>query len=154
MSIEFRRATVSDAAVIAQYAADMAEETENLYLDRGRVRCGVEAALRDASKGFYLLATADGAVVGQAMVTYEWSDWSNANRWWLQSVYVHPDHRRRGVFRGIFEQLRRQAEAEGIVCCMRLYVERENRGAQAVYHKLGFRETHYLLYELELPAHR
>jgi ribosomal protein S18 acetylase RimI-like enzyme len=132
----------------------MAEETESLRLDRGRVLRGVEAALQDASKGFYLLAMEERAVVGQAMVTFEWSDWSNAMRWWLQSVYVHPEFRRRGIFRGLYEQLRALAEAEGAVCCLRLYVDRDNHGAQAVYQKLGFRETHYQLYEMDLPVVR
>ena len=151
MPIEFRRATMNDAAVVARYAADMALETENLQLDRDRVRRGVESALEDSSKGFYLLAIADGAVAGQAMVTFEWSDWSNGMRWWLQSVYVHPYFRRRGIFRALFQSLQTLAQAEGTVCCFRLYVERDNRGAQAVYQKLGFRETHYSLYELDLP---
>ena len=154
MPTEFRRASLDDAAIIARYAADMAEETENLHLDRERVRRGVEAALRDASKGFYLLAVVEGSVVGQAMVTFEWSDWQNAMRWWLQSVYVRPDFRRRGLFRGIFDHLRALAQAEGAICCLRLYVDRDNRGAQAVYLKLGFRETHYRLYEMELPLAR
>jgi ribosomal protein S18 acetylase RimI-like enzyme len=150
MPIEFRRATRDDAAVIARYAADMALETENLQLDRDRVRRGVEAALVDSSKGFYLVAILDGAVVGQSMVTFEWSDWSNGMRWWVQSVYVHPDFRRRGIYRGLFQYLRTLAQAEGTVC-LRLYVDRDNRGAQATYQKLGFRETHYNLYEMDLP---
>ena len=154
MPIEYRRAVLKDAATVAQYAAAMAFETERLELDRSKVLRGVEAAILDPSKGFYLLAVADGMVLGQAMVTFEWSDWSNAMRWWLQSVYVHPGHRKKGVFRGIFDQLRSLALSEGTVCCMRLYVERENHGAQATYQKLGFGETHYLLYELDLPPSR
>ena len=151
MPTEFRRATLEDAEVVARYAADMALETENLRLDREQVRRGVEAALRDASKGFYVVAAAHGAVVGQAMVTFEWSDWSNGMRWWLQSVYVNPDFRRSGIFRGLLQMVRRLAQAEGTVCSVRLYVERENRAAQAVYTQLGFHETNYRLYEMDLP---
>jgi ribosomal protein S18 acetylase RimI-like enzyme len=151
MQIAYRQATLDDAETIARYAADMALETERLNLDRERVRRGVEAALQDPAKGFYLLAIADGSVVGQSMVTFEWSDWSNGMRWWLQSVYVHPGYRRRGLYRGLFEHLRERAKMEGAVCCLRLYVHRENRNAQAVYHRLGFAETDYLLYEMELP---
>ena len=151
MTIEFRLATLDDADVIARFAADMALETENLTLDRERVRRGVEAALRDPSKGFYLLAVADGKVVGQSMATFEWSDWSDGMRWWVQSVYVHPDYRRRGIYRGLFEHLRGLAANEDAVCCLRLYVHRQNRSAQAVYQKLGFQETQYHLYEMDLP---
>jgi ribosomal protein S18 acetylase RimI-like enzyme len=150
MALEFRLANRGDAETIAQYAADMALETEQLTLDRDRVRRGVEAALIDPAKGFYLLAEVDGKVVGQCMVTFEWSDWSNGMRWWLQSVYVHPDYRRLGIYRGLFTDLLRKAGSERI-CCLRLYVHRENRSAQAVYHKLGLRETEYNIYEMELP---
>jgi ribosomal protein S18 acetylase RimI-like enzyme len=151
MLISYRQATIKDAEVIAHYAADMALETENLTLDRERVRRGVETALRDPAKGFYLLALADGKVVGQCMVTFEWSDWSNGMRWWLQSVYVHQDYRRQGFYRGLFEYLRTLAANADAVCCLRLYVHRENVGAQAVYQKLGFQETEFHLYEMELP---
>ena len=151
MTIDFRRATETDANLIARYNAAMARETEHLELDGERVRRGVEAALRDPAKGFYVLALADGRVAGQCMVTFEWSDWWNGMRWWLQSVYVHPDYRGVGLFPKLFEHVRGLAASEGTVCCLRLYVERENHRAQRVYQKLGFRETSYHLYELEIP---
>ena len=151
MDIEFRRATPDDAAVIAQFSADMALESENLTLDRERVRNGVEAALCDPSKGFYILAVLDGVIVGQSMVTFEWSDWSNGMRWWVQSVYVRPDCRRRGIYRGLFDYLIALARAEGTVCAIRLYVHRENRAAQTVYRHLGFADERYLVYGMELP---
>lgn len=151
MTIEYRRATGEDAETVARYCAEMALETERLTLDRETVRRGVEAALHDPSKGFYLLAVVDGRVVGQTMITYEWSDWSNGMRWWIQSVYVHPEYRRRGIYRGLFHRLLELARAEETVCCLRLYVHRDNRAAQAVYHRLGFHPTQYQLYEMELP---
>ena len=33
------------------------------------------------------------------------------------------------------------------VCGFRLYVERENEGAQKVYEKLGMKASYYLMYE-------
>ena len=90
MEIQIRRATLADAKAIAEHNAAMARETENLELDRERLRQGVEAVLRDPGKGFYTVAEVDGKVVGQMMVTFEWSDWRNATFWWLQSVYVQP----------------------------------------------------------------
>jgi len=151
MQIQFRRATLADADVIAQHGVAMALETENLELDPDRVRHGVEASLRDSSKGFYIVAVLDGKVAGQSMVTYEWSDWSNGVRWWVQSVYVSPEVRRRGVYRRLFQHLLELAKADGAVCGLRLYVHRENRVAQAVYQRLGFHETHYQLYEMVFP---
>lgn len=154
MSIAYRRATIEDAPVIAQFSADMAMETENLALDRERVLSGAQAVLRDPSKGFYMLAVADGTVVGQSMITYEWSDWSNGMRWWVQSVYVRPEFRRRGIYRGLFGRLIKLAEEDGGVCAVRLYVHRSNQVAQAVYQKLGFADENYLVYGIELGRER
>jgi ribosomal protein S18 acetylase RimI-like enzyme len=150
MKAQFRIATPADAEVIAECCVAMALETENLRLDPATVRRGVEAVFQDQQKGFYLVAELEGAVAGQMMVTYEWSDWNNGMRWWIQSVYVRPPSRRRGVYSGLFHYLRKLARDNGAVCSMRLYVHRENRVAQAVYRKLEFEETQYLLYELDL----
>ena len=37
------------------------------------------------------VAERDGQVVGQTMITYEWSDWRNGTFWWIQSVYIPPE---------------------------------------------------------------
>ncbi len=69
------------------------------------------------------LTQLDGDAVAQLFITYEWSDWCaavgllsrmspssqlwwpdasnrrNAQVWWVQSVYVAPEHRRKGYYR-------------------------------------------------------
>jgi ribosomal protein S18 acetylase RimI-like enzyme len=78
------------------------------------------------------------------MVTYEWSDWRDANLWWIQSVYVAVDWRRRGVFRSLYGHVREAALAAG-ACGIRLYVERENSAAQQTYRSLGMSVAPYLI---------
>ncbi|MEM1356281.1 MAG: GNAT family N-acetyltransferase [Planctomycetota bacterium] len=147
-----RPATIDDAPVIAEYNRAMARETEHRELDPARLLAGVEAVFAQPGHGRYLVATdASGAVVGCLMITYEWSDWRNGCFWWVQSVYVHPDHRRRGVFRLLYRSVRELGEAEGGVCGYRLYVERENRSAQQTYRSLGMAGTPYLVFESETP---
>jgi len=145
--MEIRQATMADAAVIAEYNVALAKESEGLILDPSVVRQGVEAALRDAAKGVYFAAYQGGMLVGQLMVTYEWSDWRNGNFWWLQSVYVHPDFRSRGVFKSLFAHALEQAQTAAQVCGFRLYVEAHNSRAQDVYHRLGFKNTDYQMLE-------
>ncbi|MCK7509419.1 MAG: GNAT family N-acetyltransferase [Desulfobacterales bacterium] len=99
MATAIRDASLSDAPTIARFNALMALETENLTLDESRLLNGVRAVLQDPAKGFYCVAEMDGAVVGQLMITYEWSDWRNATFWWIQSVYVEKSVRSKGVFR-------------------------------------------------------
>ncbi|MBK9167330.1 MAG: GNAT family N-acetyltransferase [Bryobacterales bacterium] len=140
-----RPARPDDAAVIASFNAAMALETESVVLDPKRVHAGVAALLADPSKGFYTVAETEGTVIGQTMVTYEWSDWRNGVFWWLQSVYVATGWRGRGVFRKLLEHIEIRARAEA--CGLRLYVERHNQRAARVYETLGFAPTAYNLYE-------
>ena len=57
------------------------------------------------------------------MVTFEWSDWRNAYFWWIQSVYVAPEFRRKGVYRLLESSVKSQALQKGDVCGIRLYVD-------------------------------
>ncbi|MCH7621944.1 MAG: GNAT family N-acetyltransferase [Chloroflexi bacterium] len=148
--ITIRRAIGSDLETIVDFNSAMARETEGKTLDLGRLRPGVAAVLADGGWGFYLLAEIAGQVAGQLMITTEWSDWRNAYFWWIQSVYVIPEHRRRGVYRALDQQVRAQARLRGNVCGVRLYVDRRNHGAQKVYSSLGMCPSHYDMYEVEI----
>ncbi|MFC1654703.1 GNAT family N-acetyltransferase [Myxococcota bacterium] len=98
-AISIRRARPEDAEVIAANNRAMAKETEDKHLDEKTLQTGVNEALSNPQRGFYLLAEKDGRVVGQTLITSEWSDWRNADFWWIQSVYVDPKERKSGVFR-------------------------------------------------------
>lgn len=149
MMYTIRTATLADAPRIAEFNALMAKETENLELDMNRLRAGVEEVLRDSSKGVYYVAEANGVVVGQTLITYEWSDWRNGMFWWIQSVYVHKDYRGQGVFKSLFQHIRSRAEREKTVCGLRLYVEKHNARAQRTYERLGMKKTHYEMFEVD-----
>jgi ribosomal protein S18 acetylase RimI-like enzyme len=87
-------------------------------------------------------------VVGQLMLTREWSDWRDGWWWWIQSVYVAPDWRRRGVYRALHDAVVAEVDAAPDVCGIRLYVEPENETARATYRALGMVETYRVM---ELP---
>lgn len=147
--IRVRPATALDADTLVTFNRAMAEESEDKGLDADVLRDGVNHLLAHPEDGFYLMAERDGAAAGSLMVTYEWSDWRDGRFWWIQSVYVLPEHRRRGVYRALHRQVRERARADGRSCGLRLYVERENAGAMATYRAMGMAETHYRLYEEE-----
>lgn len=155
-NLSIRLATPGDAEVIVRFNQAMARETEHLELDPARVTPGVAAVLGDPSKGLYWVAieAGSGAVVGQLMITYEWSDWRNGVFWWIQSVYVDPAARGNGVYRALYDHVKAEAAADGGVCGIRLYVERDNRRAQAVYQKQGMKATDYLMYEVDFVIQR
>ena len=142
-----RPATLADLDVLVQFSAAMAKETEDRTLDPDRLRQGARAVLESSEHGRYLVAEKDGTVVGQLLITYEWSDWRNGVFWWIQSVYVAPSARRRGIYRTMHQHVVREARARGNVCGVRLYVEKENTAAQAAYARLGMKPTGYCVYE-------
>lgn len=159
MNITIRRAIAADAGQIARHNAAMARETENITLDPARLRLGVEAVLSDPGKGFYTVVEAESPtggkiVVGQMMITYEWSDWRNGTFWWVQSVYVEPQYRKQGVYRKLYEDVLAEAKARQDVCGIRLYVDKENRSAQKVYERLGMRPAQYAMYEVDFVLER
>lgn len=154
MDVSIRLAASGDAETIARFNRAMAQETEQRALDPERLRRGVEAVLRDPSKGRYWVAEVEGRLAGQLLVTYEWSDWRNGAFWWIQSVYVDPEFRRRGVFRALYEHVVREARQAPEVCGLRLYVEQHNRRAQNAYERLGMRPTPYRIFEVDFVLGR
>jgi ribosomal protein S18 acetylase RimI-like enzyme len=146
MPLTVRRADDDDLDRIVLFNQALARETEGRALDRGVLTEGVEALLEDPAKGTYWMAETEDGVVGQLMVTREWSDWRNAPVWWLQSVYVSRKHRREGVYRALHAEVRRRAREAG-AAGLRLYVDRDNRPARETYEQLGMRRSHYRMYE-------
>ncbi|HVR43026.1 MAG TPA: GNAT family N-acetyltransferase [Thermoanaerobaculia bacterium] len=146
-ALSFRRATTEDVDAICRFQIAMARETEGVELDPPILRRGVEAVFRDPSLGHYWLAESGGKVTGGLMITYEWSDWRNRMVWWIQSVWVEPEWRRRGVYGGLYRHVRQLAESDSGVAGIRLYVDRRNGSAQEVYRRLGMDGGHYATFE-------
>ena len=146
MTLAIRQAGSDDRDRIVLFNQAMARETEGRELDRRVLTKGVEKVLKDPALGRYFVAEIEDEVVGQVMVTTEWSDWRNGQVWWLQSVYVSKRQRRGGVYRRLHEHVRETALAEGVIG-MRLYVERDNLPAQATYRNLGMDASQYLMFE-------
>ena len=141
-----RRARIEDAAALVAGNLAMARETEQLQLDPAVLRAGVAAILEERAPGRYYVFEEEGRVLAQLMITYEWSDWRNRVVWWIQSVYVDPAHRQRGLYRQLYAVVREEARAAG-AAGLRLYVDATNTRAQAVYTALGMDGGHYRVFE-------
>ena len=155
-----RDATAADLERLVDYNAAMARETEGLVLDRDRLRAGIGRILGEVGppeerpRGHYRIALAAGRPVGALLVTREWSDWRDGWFWWIQSVYVEPQARRRGVLTGLFGDVLERARARPDVCGVRLYVDRENGRARAAYRRLGMSDSSYRIMEVDLVLER
>jgi GNAT superfamily N-acetyltransferase len=142
-------------SAIVEFNRRLALETEAKVLDLDFLELGVRAALADPDRLRYWIAEmgSPSRVLGQAAVTREWSDWRRGWVWWLQSVYVDQAFRGRGVFRALFQQIRREARSLPDVIGLRLYVEESNQAAQRTYRALGMTPGGYSVYqELWIPS--
>lgn len=146
--MKIRRAQRADINELVDFNQAMAQETENKVLDQQMLTQGVSSLIEDDSKGFYLVAEQeDGEIIGSLMVTFEWSDWRNAQFWWIQSVYVRPQNRRTGVYSNLYHEVKSLSNQNDSVCGYRLYVEKDNVIAQKTYESLNMHESYYLMYE-------
>jgi GNAT superfamily N-acetyltransferase len=150
---KIREARLTDTAIIADFNARMALETELRRLDIERVRQGVHVLLSDSAKGAYFIAETETegvtTITGQLLITYEWSDWRNGNFWWIQSVYVVEAFRGQGIFQALFNHIDQLAKASKDVCGLRLYVDAHNNAARKTYERLGMKRTNYELFETD-----
>ncbi|MDG6229839.1 MAG: GNAT family N-acetyltransferase [Candidatus Thermoplasmatota archaeon] len=144
-----RYAQEKDMESICMNNIQMALETESVTLSQEVVSAAVKELINDETKGFYLLVEDEGKVIGQLMITFEWSDWRNATMWWIQSVYIVPAFRKKGVFTLLYEEVKRRAMVHN-VSILRLYVHSENTSAIQVYHMKGMTKTSYLVFEEKL----
>jgi GNAT superfamily N-acetyltransferase len=150
-TLHIRPAAMDDLAILVAYNQALVMETENRRLDADTVSKGIQRLLEDPSKGLYWVAETEGRVVGHLMFSAEWSDWRCGEIWWLQSVYVSPDHRGQGVFKALYHHVLALARDIGVKV-LRLLVAHENRGAQKVYAAVGMEKGRYDMFEVELKV--
>lgn len=142
-----RKAKSEDLNSIIKFQLAMARETENIDLDHDVVQKGVTAVLEDPAKGNYYLAESDNKVIGSLLTTFEWSDWRNGTVLWIQSVYVVPEYRRKGVYSKLYEHVKQMVMNDQFMKGIRLYADATNEGAHKTYTKLGMSPDHYITFE-------
>ena len=148
MPINIREANSNDLLILVNNNQALAQETESLELNKNILRDGIEQALK-RRECHYFVAMMDENVVGQSMITYEWSDWRNGVIWWIQSVYVLPRYRKQGVFRSLFLHIESLARSNPQVKAIRLYVMNNNNTGQRTYKNLGMDDSGYIVFEKE-----
>ena len=146
--INIREANKDNFAILVQNNQALAEETESLLLNKDVLREGIEQALK-REECHYFVAVIGEKVLGQTMITYEWSDWRNGIIWWIQSVYVLPAHRKQGIFRALFKHIENLAKDNPQVKALRLYVMHNNNAGKDTYQSLGMNDSGYIVFEKE-----
>lgn len=145
--MQIRLATEEDRFLIANFQIKMAKETEDLDLDNENVNNGVMSVFQDSHKGKYIVAEINDNIVASLLLTYEWSDWRNSLVLWIQSVYVVPEMRGKGVFKNLYYYVKKIAKEDKNVSGIRLYVDKSNKNAMGVYNAIGMNGEHYNVFE-------
>lgn len=145
--IKIRQGEPRDLDIITEFMLQMALETEDLTLNEEVINHGVKNAIFDEHKGKYYLAEIDDEVVGCLMITREWSDWRNGWVQWMQSVFIDPNHRRKGVFKALYNYILKLADENVNYVGTRLYVDTRNKKAIETYNKIGMNGGHYQVFE-------
>jgi len=146
-NITVRDATPADIDAIIDYNRRLAEESEGKTLNPKVISAGVRRGFNSPEMCRYFVAEVDGRVAGTTMLTYELTDWRDGVVWWLQSVFVEPEHRGHGVFRSIYRHIESLAKDHPDVRALRLYVHHDNARAMKTYEAMGMTKAGYELYE-------
>ena len=145
--ITVKEANPGDENVIVDFQLRMAKETEQIDLDRDIVNKGVNAVLNSPGKGIYFVAESGNKIIASLLITFEWSDWRNGNVYWIHSIYVLPEFRKKGVFKTMYLHLKNIAQKDKNIVGLRLYVDKTNTNARKVYEIMGMDGDHYMLFE-------
>ncbi|HEY5919450.1 MAG TPA: GNAT family N-acetyltransferase [Chryseolinea sp.] len=145
--ITIQKALPNHIDILIDFQQRLAYESEGVRLDASTLREGMEAMFDDPAKGLYYIARDGNEVVGCHMITYEWSDWRNGMVWWLQSVYVKESHRKKGIFKMMYDNVISIIKKDPNLIGLRLYVGKSNERAMKVYSAMGMDGSHYTVYE-------
>jgi len=140
-----RTAVIKDAEQIAKNNVLLAKESEELEISFDTSLAGVKEILTHSNKGFYLVVKENDTIIGELMITFEWSDWRNTNIWWIQSVFVKESHRGLGVFKKLVKEVKKMA-VENNVENLRLYAHTDNKNAIGVYEHIGMVKKPYTIF--------
>ncbi|MEZ5081907.1 MAG: GNAT family N-acetyltransferase [Bacteroidales bacterium] len=145
--MEISVAFPEDIERIVEFQQKMAQETEQISLDNYTVSLGVQAVFSNPAKGTYVVAKDRNTLVASMLLTPEWSDWRNATFLWIQSLYVLPEYRKKGIFRKMYDYVKKTVNDSNHYAGIKLYVASENELAQEVYKNVGMISSHYRLFE-------
>ena len=138
-----RKSTIEDLATLVEFTSQEAIEAEGAAKDLERLENGISTALNDPSIAMYWILVDDSnEPIGSISAIKEWSDWHAGYYWWIQSMYIVPKQRGRGLMPNLLsaveDEMRLQNGLE-----LRLYVHEGNEQAIRAYEKTGFEQSPY-----------
>lgn len=145
MTYAIRDAVAADLEMLVGFTVQEAREAEQIDIDEAAVRRGVQGAFQNPPLATYWVAeSADGRVVASTSVVTEWSDFHGGHYWWIQSIFIVPEHRGGELVALLIDHAARMAEASGALD-LRLYACRSNERALRAYRRCGFTVAPYVI---------
>lgn len=151
MTYTTRRAGLADLEQLTAFTLAEAAEAEGMPKHQPDVRAGIRTALLDDDVAMYWLLEHAGVAIGHASIVKEWSDWHAGYYWWIQSMYLDPQHRGRGLMPRLLGAIRECAR-EHHALQLRLYVHRENSRAIRAYQLAGFNDSDYRIMVMDVAG--
>ena len=150
MEYVIRSATASDINTIITFTVREAQESQGSEVDLIAVERGVSSAFtRHPRSQYWIMENADGSAVAHTSIIKEWSDFCGKDYWWIQSFYIAPEHRGRGLADQLINHLSAAAiSADALE--LRLYVHGDNQRAIRAYQRCGFSASPYLMMKTSL----
>ncbi len=140
-----REAVKEDIDTLVTFTLEEAREAEGTELDPVAVGRGVQAAFEDPPLAAYWVAEApNNCVAGSTSVVTEWSDFRGGHYWWIQSLFILPEHRGTGLVRLLLDHITVVAKAHGALD-VRLYAHNANERALRAYRRCGFEVAPYTI---------
>jgi ribosomal protein S18 acetylase RimI-like enzyme len=140
-----------DIDALVAFTLREAQESEGLALDEAAVRRGVSRAFEPHPPARYWMAEHADERVGSIAVLREWSNFHGGNYWWIQSLFILPEHRGTGLVELLIEHVARVAQAAGALD-VRLYAHASNARAVHAYERSGFTTAPYVMMRRHLDA--
>ena len=140
-----RDANRGDISTLLAFTLQEVYEAEGTEKDAAGVRRGVEGAFQDPPRSTYWIVEAGGGrPVASTSIVTEWSDFHGGEYWWIQSLFILPEHRGRGLVDLMLDRLAAMAQAAGALE-LRLYAHNSNQRAFHVYRRCGFTDAPYTI---------
>lgn len=150
MKCKVRNANLNDLENLVEFIVAEANEAEGIHKASDIIISGIKAGLENPNIArYWVLENEKQDPVGSVSVVKEWSDWNCAFYWWIQSMYLLPSHRGKGLMNMLLQEVKNVAKTEDAIE-LRLYVHRNNKRAIKAYQKSGFCDSDYEIMILRL----
>ena len=150
MKYKVRNPNLNDLKYLVEFIAAEANEAEGVHKASDKIINGIKTGLENPSIArYWVLENENQEPVGSVSVVKEWSDWNCGFYWWIQSMYLLPNHRGKGLMNELLQEVKNAAKKEDAIE-LRLYVHKDNKRAIKAYQKAGFSESDYNMMSLPI----